>query len=704
MKYLILFFLIILGFSSRAQQTFTFDQSSIIKVDSKEIPIPFGIGINAAQFNEMDANGDGLEELIVWDINSRRTMVFKVLENGFEFIPEMSYYFPSDAAGFLVLADFDGDGRKDLFTSSPFGIKAYRNVTPTASPYPRWEVAQNFLRLDNGSNVQANLLDIPLIMDVDGDGDLDIVTFNFVAGDYLEFYKNTSVERKGVPDIDGFAFPESRWGKFEFCTCDSFSFGLTCAGLPINQSMESEEDNFRIEHAGGHSILYADFNEDGVFDLLLGQDECSTLYYLPNKGSNAVPLFEDYSTLLPGYGPLPEFPIFHASFLWKNDLLVSSNSSTIAGIFNADYAENIFRIPPGQGNQSSFLQSELLDLGENTRPFFKGFKNSGGLILTANSMLDNKVLGIAYRFEVSENTWELKEKDFLNLSALDFTDLQYFEYQNTLGQNTFWVTGVDTVNFSLQRRIFYSRSADLTNPVEITVPVTGTRALDHVELFAYENKDYLLLAKQTGELVLFSIDFSQNGNLTLESRDFLGYSDNPATRNLSVHVLAQSKPSLYAIDQRGVLVFIPDFMNTTNRETVQIRLLDNELGPSRFGRNTWVTSLGQPFSDQRDLLLGNTGGGLEYLKLETNIIPPSDGQFLVNVYPNPTIGNFKVLVSQNSKARLVSLLGQVLMDEMDIPANVETEVQAPYMAPGVYILQLTNEKGQNLIKKVIIKP
>lgn len=702
MKYLSILFFFLVIFSLKAQQVFEFDQDTPLFMDDKTVSMPFAVGINAAQIQEMDTNGDGIEELVVWDINSRRLLVFEVDGDEFQFLPQMSYYFPADINGFLVLEDYNGDGKKDLFTSSPFGIKAYRNISPQGSKFPKWEVAQDFLRLDNGSNVQANLLDIPLVKDIDEDGDLDIVTFNFVVGDYLEFYKNTSIERKGIADIDGFAFPESRWGKFEICACGQINFGITCSGLPMGD-IEEEVADFRIQHAGGHSVSYEDFNGDGINDLLVGRDECNTLYFLPNIGSNETPLFDGFTQEIPGFGKLPEFPVFHASYLWNDDLIVSINSSSIAGIFNADYSGNIFRIPKTGDGAQPFLQSELLDLGENTRPFFKGFKNSGELILTANSLLNNKVVGLAYRFEVSDDIWELKEKDFLNLSGLDLTDLEYFEYQNSSGRNTFWVTGVDTVNFALRRRLFYSFAPDFSDPVEITVPVIGTRALDQVELFSFENKDYLLLAKQTGELVLFAIDFSNNGRLNIESRDFLGYSDNPASRNLSVHVIPDAKPSLYAIDQRGVLVFIPDFMNNNQRQTVQIRLLEDELGQTRMGRNTWITSISQPFSDQKDLLLGNTAGGLEYLKFDTGVTPPVDGDFLVKIYPNPSIGNFKILVSQKSIARLVSILGQVIWDELDIPANSETEIQGSYLAPGVYILQLTNEQGQRLSKKIVIR-
>src|SRR5690606_8362699 len=225
--------------------------------------------------------------------------------------PMLQYAFPSDINGFLILEDFDGDGKKDLFTSSPFGIKVYKNITVAGSP--QWEVAQEFLRLDNKANLQMNNLDIPSIMDIDGDGDLDIVTFNFASGDYLEFFKNTSMERNGKPGVDGFASPVRRWGGFEFCGCDNFSFGQTCAGNPISQRLP-EGAASRIEHAGGHSLLLHDFNGDRTLDLVMGQDECNTLYYLPNQGSNEQPEFRSYSRSLPQVGALPEFPVFHAAF------------------------------------------------------------------------------------------------------------------------------------------------------------------------------------------------------------------------------------------------------------------------------------------------------------------------------------------------------------------------------------------------------
>jgi hypothetical protein len=212
-KFLFLVFLS-LSFGAKAQEVFEFERNLNLLRDGKPVSMPFSGGINSAQIQLIDLTSDGVEEWVTWDINSRQLQVFEKKGDKFTHRPELSYFFPSDISGFLVLADYDGDGKKDLFTSTPLGIKAYRNTSTTNQI--SWTLAQNFLRLEGANNIPANNLDTPLLQDMDGDGDLDLVIFNFASGDYLEFYRNTSAERKGTPDIDGFAFPIRHWGGFEF--------------------------------------------------------------------------------------------------------------------------------------------------------------------------------------------------------------------------------------------------------------------------------------------------------------------------------------------------------------------------------------------------------------------------------------------------------------------------------------------------------
>ncbi len=389
-------------------------------MDENSLPMPFAGGINSAQVQTMDTNGDGSEELVIWDINARNILVLKTENGKYKSLSLMPYYFPEDINGFLVLADFDGDGRKDLFTSSPFGIKAYRNISPAGAAFPQWEVAEEYLRLDNGSNLQANNLDIPVIQDIDGDGDLDLVTFNFASGDYLEFYRNTSMERNGSPDIDGFSPPVVRWGNFEFCGCDQFSFGQTCSGNPISRMAPKEEDK-KTQHAGGHSLLLQDFNGDGILDMVMGQDECHTLYYLPNEGSSIDPDFNQFSKNLPLLGDLPEFPIFHAAQTLPNgDLVISTNTSSTSITSGANFGQSLYLYPQEGGfslSTNRFLQEDMVDLGENSRPYFRGNRNNGTLIVTANTTAQGQVTGKAFRFDLTEEGLELVDSDYLNLSS-----------------------------------------------------------------------------------------------------------------------------------------------------------------------------------------------------------------------------------------------------------------------------------------------
>lgn len=703
MKFTFVAFFILLGFQTSAQKVFQFGSSWSVSRDGQNSPMPFAGGINASQLQQIDINGNGQEELVVWDKNAATLLVFE--KSGLEYIhqPYLSYYFPEDISGFLILADFDGDGRKDLFTSSPFGIKVYRNASPTG--HPRWEVAQEFLRLNSKANLQMNNLDVPAIIDLDGDGDLDIVTFNFASGDFLEYYQNTSVERKGFADVDGFAAAVSRWGGFEFCSCDSFSFGLTCAGRPIAESKEVE--NLKVEHAGGHSLLMHDFNRDGVLDILMGQDECNSLYYLVNEGSNTVPVFKSFAKKLPQLGALPEFPIFHAAYFVDDDLVITTNSPTTASQYNADYGHNLYRYFEGASlSTRAFLQEDMVDLGENSRPFFKGTVNSGELIVTANSLVDDKTVGKAYHFTLSEGNLSLDEENFLELSTLGLLDLQYQEIRLEDNIPSLLLSGVEVINFTAVRKLYWSSSVTKPEWREIAVPEIQLRGNDQFEFYSYDGEDYLMLARQTGELIRYKINLVGIPELRLLDRNYLGFADNAANRNLSVHTVQTDREGLdlYVVDQRGVLKHLPDFINELSPNSGLLQLEDKSLTPTRLGRNTWITSVPSELGQFQDLILGNTAGGLIYLKdVSASIDPPGDEGIRLKIYPNPSTGPLNIVSSSPGTISLINTLGQMIMTDVPIQGEVLLPIYVPQLNNGVYFVQWVGTSGKRLTKKFLIK-
>jgi hypothetical protein len=691
-KFLFLVFLS-LSFGAKAQEVFEFERNLNLLRDGKPVSMPFSGGINSAQIQLIDLTNDGVEEWVTWDINSRQLQVFEKKGDKFTHRPELSYFFPSDISGFLVLADYDGDGKKDLFTSTPLGIRAYRNTS--SSNQISWTLAQNFLRLEGANNIPANNLDTPLLQDLDGDGDLDLVIFNFASGDYLEFYRNTSAERKGTPDIDGFAFPIRHWGGFEFCGCNSITFGTTCDGRKLDAGSRVDE-NARIQHAGGHSILYRDFTGDGISDLLIGRDECNTLYFLPNSGSSAQPKFTSFSTQVPGFGSLPEFPRFHVGQLFEQDLVISLNTNEVAAPFGIDFGNSVVKLEKNTGTVTPILQDQLFDLGENVRPYFKGNKFAGELWLTANTKQGGNIRGMAYRLSYSDKEFELLNVDYLGLSSLNLLDLQLIEYGSTQKKSYLLSAGVRTTNGIPSQVLLQNQDGNWT---DFSLSGLSLRVGDQLTFFPYLGKDHLLVAAQNGSLSLYEVTFSTR-TASLKFSNFLGFQDNPANRNLSVAVRIQERPNLYTVDQTGRIFLVNDFMNQEQKQEVLVKIgAQNQ--PFRQGRNTWISIVNPGFDEEVDLILGSRGGGITYLR-SAKTEEGNKTDFQVKVYPNPSEGPVKLISNLPSTAHLVNSAGKYIRKDMQIPANREIELPTENLASGLYILQFRSETKQSLSRKIWI--
>ena len=677
------------------QKVVELDQGKTIRLKGQVLSNGFSLGINSAQIQTIDLTGDGKEEWVVWDINSRQLQVFEKKGEQFLIRPELSYFFPTDVSGFLVLADFDRDGKKDLFTSTALGIKAYRNTS--SGSQISWTIAQNFLRLEGANNIPANNLDTPLLQDLDGDGDLDLLLFNFAVGDYLEYYRNTSIERKGSPDIDGFAFPIRHWGGFEFCGCGQISFGLTCDGRTL-ATPASPLDQARVQHAGGHSLLYRDFTGDGIPDLLMGREECTTLYFLPNEGTSSNPKFASFSKELPGFGSLPEFPRFHAGQYLEESLIVSLNTNETAAPFGVDFAQSIVRLEKGTGKMLPILQNQVLDLGENTRPFFSGTSFSGELLVTANGKKGTKVLGQAYRMRYTGTQLELVEEDYLGLSELNLLDLTLLDYTSVSKEKHLWVLGTRTSSTGVPAPVLLKREG--VNWGEFALKGLSLRTGDQLTLYGHQGKDQLLVAAQNGSLTQYEVDLTAR-SVQLVASNFLGFQDNPGSRNLNVTIRSGESPVLYSVDQTGRIYRIRDFLNAPVREEVLVRI-QNQYLPLRLGRSNWLAVVKSSLGEEDDLILGTRGGGLFYLSAASTD-GDSAGEFSVTAFPNPSSGSFQIVSSVPATGRLVSALGQVLLSEILLPARRAVLVDIPNLAPGMYFLQLQTEDKQTVVQKIWVR-
>ena len=100
-----------------------------IKENSVYFKSPFVGGINAGQFSEIDLNLDGIMDLIVFDKSGNKIIPF--INNGLDYIfaPIYRENFPKNLHDWLLLADYNCDGKNDIFTYSSGGLAVYENTS-----------------------------------------------------------------------------------------------------------------------------------------------------------------------------------------------------------------------------------------------------------------------------------------------------------------------------------------------------------------------------------------------------------------------------------------------------------------------------------------------------------------------------------------------------------------------------------------------
>lgn len=293
-----------------SQVTLTYDNSIPVSIDDNQLPDPWAGGINAAQYGRLDLNGDGLNDLVLYDRSSNLVNTFINTSGEFIYNPDYRIYLPEDLQGWILFKDYNCDGKKDLFSNSNFGMKVYQNITASGSE-PDWElVADPVLTLGSSGmiNLQVNITDVPAIDDVDGDGDLDVLVYNYAIGGFIRYHKNMSVERSGSCGLLDFELVSRNWGFFEECDCHVYAFeefGETCGDLA----------QARVMHPGGKSLLLIDMDNDGDKDFLGGHEQCDEFYFLENKGTAEEARMNEFSEDFPVRRTLLTFPSSRQAFL-----------------------------------------------------------------------------------------------------------------------------------------------------------------------------------------------------------------------------------------------------------------------------------------------------------------------------------------------------------------------------------------------------
>ncbi len=729
-----LVFLLLLSCSAYGQFTYTFDQSIPVEENGKVLSMPWAGGINSAQINTMDLNGDAKDDLVVFDRTSNKILTYLHVGNRYEYAPEYESLFPDNLHSFILLRDFNCDGLKDIFTfNQDFGgVSIYRNISTSSTP--KWKIINHYfnnngftgytqLLLSKGFNGPTNILpgtqDVPNVSDLDGDGDLDILNMRFSNPGTVEFHKNFSKELYGTCDSLVFERQTQRWGDWEECDCGTFAFGQDCAGSA----------NGRTQHAGGKSLLAIDLDNDGDKELLFSEENCSELYLLENQGTPIDALMTSSSSF-PATNPI-NLPLFPAAFFEDvdadgiPDLIVAPNLYARTFTNSINFSNSVWyykntgteQLPQFTFQKNNFLQDEMIDAGDYAVPAFVDTDGDGDQDMFISNYAGP---GFASSIRFYENTgtatdpyYKLSNDDYGGFSTsalfnlkLQFADMNGDGTLDFVFTATSFQTGVTTLSFIPNRSTtlldFSGQSLQSVN-----FPMGQQENILVVDVDQDGRAD-ILIGKATGAVQYWRNTSAAQPVFTLANGSFLGLASSTDRQNPTLAVSdldADGRADLVMGNQRGELTLFGDFRaqdpNIQGVSQIIFNPLTEVYESRNLGGRIWPVAVNLFNSDKPALVCGTITGGLVVLKNEEGAALPDEPS--VEIFPNPVRSNetFKIRTDRNMIVQFYNLIGQRVSNSYFIPANQEYPIVASGLLPGIYIARFTYQ-GKSTSRRLVV--
>lgn len=738
MKKLILL-LLLSNLGKSFAQNFTFQYNNTLKViqNGQTLTNAFAGGLNAPQFSKCHLDNDNVEDLVVFDrTNSKITTFLAKKDNSgkyfWQYAPEFESAFPS-IQHWMLLVDYDSDGKKDIFTYTPAGIKVYRN---TSTDKIAWQLITDPL-YSTGYSGRINLYtastDIPAIVDVDNDGDLDIVAFDS-SGNFFLFHKNfsqenykdnTHLEFKRIGDCWGDVFKEN---------FDDARFGQDCgSNSPVGGN--GNPSSQKVEHSG-NAVLVLDLDGDGLKDVLYGHIADNRVAALSNNGSLSKTIFTKADYFFPNQKPI-DFSVFPA--IYYEDLDFDGIKDIIAapnGYDNAlqtvDYQNSAwFFKNSGQNNkpiltyqQSNFLQNTMIELGENTSPVLVDIDGDGDLDLlvgNAGNTSNNSYRASISLFENKGNgTFELKTNDFLDLSKAQqlFEIKPFVTDMNGDGTDDFGFTANSSNGMTIQyipNRAPRNQAFSLKLSEIVSLPKINNLSNGDSPLFFdldNDGKKDLLIGKGSGRIEFYKNNGSNaNPNYVLTKEELGGLTADYLSGNVSLAVadlngdgkvelitgsrdgtfkvyksLTEQNQNLFKEDSSGVLNELTgkhEHLKLGGILSIAVGDLDGDVIP--------------------DFMVGTNAGGLRSLKGTTKFtVTGNEESKSAVIYPNPANHYIYIKNTYPAEYHLIDFSGRTLARKVHNNLNEEVFFDLSTYNNGTYFIRIEAAGKAPITQKVLL--
>ncbi len=683
----------------------------------------FSGGINSGQFSEVDLNLDGIMDLIVFDKSGNKISPF-INDNGnYIYAPKYRNNFPK-VHDWMLMADYNCDGKNDIYTYSSGGMAIYENTSTTSLSF---SLVTSLVLSNYGSNnlnIYISPVDIPAIADVDYDGDLDILTFSILGG-FVEYHKNMAMELTGSCDTVAFEFSESCWGLFYE---GLNSYILNCPNCQCPPIINPNNSNSKQKHAGS-TLLAFDIDNDNDMDLVLGDVSYNNLNLLINGGDNQNALMVSVDSVFPQNHSntiAANMHVYPASYYLDvtndgiKDLIVTTNSQNNSENFESCWLyEN-----SGQNNnpdfnfvQTNFMQSDMIDLGTSSFPTFYDYNNDNLLDLVIGNYgyhdaNNNPISSLALFENIGTPTtteYDLIDRDWQGISTINLNtnlNIPALNLSPTFGD----LDGDNDKDMILgdadgKLHYFSNQAGNFT----ITAP-----NYNNIDI-GYYSQPQLVDVDRDGLLDIIigeqdgSINYCPNSGTTTTAI-FDTIIKNWGGIDVDTNFISTGYSSPKLIDSNGIYqLFVGSFSGTI----YQFTNIDGNLTGQFTPVNSTVSTIWDggkcafAFADinndnNPEMILGNLSGGIAYFSSDT-LLNDTTATYLTNstadnftIYPNPASDRLIITSNSYGTVSVKNLLGYTVI--MKEKRNNQLKINTSKLANGIYIVELNKS-----IQKLIIK-
>jgi len=683
-------------------------------------------GINSVQINHVDLNQDTKNDLILYDHNSYVIRTFINIgtagESKYAYDPKYEKNFPL-ISNYLILKDYNCDNIPDLFHKGFPGVSVYKGYYQNSELKFTYYRDLYFPGAFGPVNVYVQPDDIPAIIDVDGDGDLDVVAYG-VFGTYLELTKNMQVE-EGLPcDSMKMELVDNCYGKFYQGVYRAVNTGVSCKGISTGSEKKKRHT--------GNCIVMLDIEGDNDLDILGGNISYSDAQLLVNTGSSTSCVVTQQDTMYNSADHslwMPSWPApFHVDIDndGDKDILFTTHNENVnsANYHVAAYYKNTGTdlSPTFVFQHDSLFTPDMIDVGSFSYPTFFDYDKDGkqDLFIGSEGYLDNVSVQRHSMLSYYKNTsvgsiisFDLVTKDFLGLSGFNYHGI-FPTFGDLTGDGIY-----DLVMGNISGYITLYKNYASSNTVTPNF------------LLSTDSLPGITVGSLSAPLVF---DFNQDGRTDLLIGNRSGYityyedTSSTAVKKLSLQTI--SLGGIKAGDVNNIYGFCVPFigkMDNTNKDYLMIGNVDgtiarydnfiNNMGTfTRIDSNySEIQTLARSVPAIADLngdgnyemVVGSKLGGLNYFKQVKNVLLNIDQQEFSNasieLYPNPSNGMIYFLCKSKVgelKVRILDISGKELLKTL-LDTDVSQAIDISSLCDGMYLVEMTC--GKNKVVRKIIK-